>query len=84
MTRLESILQGIENLPISDRKKNEYMLEILYEADEVDKYFINNPFRMLCMVTPSASLNASLKWSGSFQGYKYYEVLYAKLLLRNA
>jgi hypothetical protein len=82
MTRLESILQGIERLPISANKKNMYMLEILYEADS-DTYK-SRKFHYPQSITPAASLNASFVWSGSFRGYGFYCDLYKKMLLRNA
>jgi hypothetical protein len=76
MTRLESILQGIEKLPITANKKNEYMLEILYEADEQKaRSFLFNVFGFSSTGRSGSDLVCSLNFGETYKGSGFYHKL---------
>lgn len=76
MTALDQILIGIEKLPISGKKKNEYMLELLFEQTG---NMTSTLGRRTLYGIASQDLNICLRWGSTFRGYIFWSELYMLL-----
>lgn len=80
MTALDQILIGIEKLPISGKKKNEYMLELMYVSTD-EKHSFRPPYRLTSksLGRSSFDLNNTFWWSYTFKRLPYWHQLHRQL-----
>lgn len=83
MTALDQILIGIEKLPISGKKKNEYMLELMYaDTDEHIKSRLWGVHSQSLGNAPDDLINAFL-FNQTTKDCRYWYSLHEQLIKNN-